>query len=76
MLVHRDGEQNRPCITHDEMVLNLLRNLDAHKSMGLDGLHARVLRELADVAVKPLSIVFRQSWLTGDVLGGTGDWQI
>ena len=38
--------------------------------MGPESLDPRVLRELADVAVKPLSIVFRQSWLTGDVPAG------
>ena len=58
---------------HDEMVLDLLRKLDAHKSMGPDGLHPRVLRELVDVVVKPLSIILWQSWLTGDVLV---DWRL
>ncbi len=38
-LVDRDGEQNKPCMVHDEMVLYLLRKLDALKSMGPDGLH-------------------------------------
>ena len=33
-LVDRDGEQNRPCMIHDEMVLDLFRKLDAHESMG------------------------------------------
>eukprot|EP00076_Gallus_gallus_P037701 XP_025003239.1 uncharacterized protein LOC112531714 [Gallus gallus] len=72
-LVDRDGEQNKPCMIHDEIVLDLLGKLDAHKSMGLDGLHTRVLRELADVVAKPLSIILWQSWLTGDVLV---DWRL
>jgi len=32
-------------------------------TLGLDGIHLRVLRELA----KPLSIICQQSWLTGEV---------
>jgi len=32
-----------------------------------------VLRELVDVAAKPLSIILWQSWLTGDV---PADWRL
>ena len=55
------------------MVLDLLQKLDIHKSMGTDGLHPRVLREMADVVAKPLSIIFWQSWLAGDV---PVDWKL
>ena len=41
--------------------------------MGLDRLQPRMLRELADVVARPLSIIFRQSWLTGDV---AVDWKL
>ena len=58
---------------HDKIVLDLLRKLDAYKSTGPHGLHPRVLRELADVVAKLLSIAFWQSWLTGDVLV---DWKL
>ena len=73
MLEDRDGEQNRPCVIHDEIVLGLLQKLHSHKSMGPDELHLRVLRELVDVVAKPLSIILWQSWLTGDVLA---DWRL
>ncbi|KAK4826288.1 LOW QUALITY PROTEIN: hypothetical protein QYF61_007135 [Mycteria americana] len=42
--------------------------LDAHKSMGPDGIHCRVLKELADVIAGPLS-----SWESGEV---PVDWKL
>ncbi|GAB0179194.1 mitochondrial enolase superfamily member 1 [Grus japonensis] len=55
------------------MVSNLLHHLDTHKSMGPDGIHPRVLRELAEVLTKPLSIIYQQSWLTREV---PVDWRL
>ncbi|KFQ37525.1 hypothetical protein N332_14696, partial [Mesitornis unicolor] len=60
-------------IMHEEMVSSLLHHLDIHKSMGPDGIHPSVLRELAEVLAKPLSIVYQQSWLTGEV---PVDWRL
>ena len=68
VLVDRDGEQNKPFMIHDKIVLDLLRKLDAYKSMGPDGLHPRVLRELAEVVAKPLFTILQESWLIRNVL--------
>ncbi|KFO77742.1 Putative 115 kDa protein in type-1 retrotransposable element R1DM, partial [Cuculus canorus] len=62
----RGAERGSPMI-QDKEVRDLLAHLDTHKSMGLDGIHPRVLKELADVLPKPLSIIFQWSWLTGEV---------
>ncbi|KAK4826087.1 hypothetical protein QYF61_005046 [Mycteria americana] len=72
-LEDRDGEQNEAPITQGEMVSHLLHHLDTHKSMGPDGIDPRVLRELAEVLTKPLSILYQQSWLTGEV---PIDWRL
>ncbi|KAK4806706.1 hypothetical protein QYF61_027707 [Mycteria americana] len=55
------------------MVSNLLHHLDTHRSMGVGGIHPRVLRELAEVLTKPLSILYQQSWLTREV---PVDWRL
>ncbi|TRZ12815.1 hypothetical protein HGM15179_014306 [Zosterops borbonicus] len=68
-----DREQNSPPIIQEEAVREQLRCLDAHKSMGPDGIHPRVMRELADELAKPLSIIYNQSWLTGEV---PEDWKL
>ncbi|KAK4832043.1 hypothetical protein QYF61_020558 [Mycteria americana] len=56
------------------MVSDLLHHLDTHKSMGLDGIHPRLLRELVEVLTKcSLPIIYQQSWLTGEV---PADWRL
>ncbi|KAK4831266.1 hypothetical protein QYF61_016736 [Mycteria americana] len=40
---------------------------------GPDEVHPRVLKELAEVLTKPLSIIYQQSWLTGEV---PVDWRL
>ncbi|KFM04688.1 hypothetical protein AS27_06807, partial [Aptenodytes forsteri] len=69
----RDGKQDEPPVIQEEAVNALLRHLDAQKSMGPDGIHPRVLRELAEVLAKPLSIIYQQSWLTVKV---PDDWRL
>ncbi|KFV46500.1 hypothetical protein N341_11730, partial [Tyto alba] len=50
-----------------------LHHVDTRKSMGPDGIHPEVLRVLAEVLTKPLSIIYQQSWLTGEV---PADWRL
>jgi len=67
VLEDRDGEKNKPPIIQEEAINDLLCHLDTHKSMGSDGIHPRVLRELPQELAKPLSVICEQSWLTGEV---------
>jgi len=72
-LEDREGEQNKTPIIQEAAVNDLLCHLDTIKSMGPDGIHPGVLRELAEELAKPLSIIHEQSWLTGEV---PDDWRI
>jgi len=56
----------------EDYVRDHLSKLDTHKSMVPNGMHPRVLRELADVFAEPLSIVFERSYRTGEV---PEDWR-
>ncbi|RMC18223.1 hypothetical protein DUI87_05104 [Hirundo rustica rustica] len=60
-LVDGVREQNGPPVIQEEAVRELLSCLDIHKSMGSDGIHPLVMRELADELAKPLSIIYQQS---------------
>ncbi|RMC08902.1 hypothetical protein DUI87_13896 [Hirundo rustica rustica] len=72
-LVGGARDQNGPLVIQEEAVRELLGHLDIYKSMGPDGIHPRVMRELADELAKPLSIIYQESWLTGEV---PGDWKL
>lgn len=51
------------------MVRELLHHLDMHKlSIGLDGIHPRVPRDLSEELANPFSIIYdEQCWLTRQV---------
>jgi len=57
------GAPNLPA--DPELVGDLLLRLTAYT--GPDRIHSRVLKELADVIIRHLSIIFQQSWESGDV---------
>ncbi|TRZ06976.1 hypothetical protein HGM15179_020128 [Zosterops borbonicus] len=56
-----------------ELVQYLLLQLDHYKSMGPDEIHLRILKELVDVIMRPLSMIFEQSGESGE---NPADWKL
>ena len=54
-----DGEQNKAPTIPEEPVRDVLLYLVCPKSMGPDGIHPRVLREMAEVIANLLSIIYQ-----------------
>ena len=48
-------------------VLKLLKDLDASKSMGPDNINPFLLKSMAEVFVKPLTLIFQKSVSSGTV---------
>jgi len=72
VLEDNEGERNKPPIIQEEEVNDLLHHLDSYKSMQPGGIHPRELKELAEELAKPLSIIYQQSCLTGEL---ADDWR-
>ncbi|KAK4806195.1 hypothetical protein QYF61_001118 [Mycteria americana] len=69
---HECGNSAFPFVD-TEIVRDQLYQLNVHKSMGPDGIHPRVLKELADVMAGPLLIIYQRSWESGEV---PADWKL
>ncbi|KFW12230.1 hypothetical protein N326_04041, partial [Eurypyga helias] len=65
------GSKVPPAVRQDQ-VCDHLRNRNIHKFMGSHKMCPRVLRELADVVAKPLSMISEKSWKSGEL---PGDWK-
>ncbi|KAK4806914.1 hypothetical protein QYF61_012635 [Mycteria americana] len=61
-----------PPVAEEGLVCGLLQGLNPHKSMGQDGIHPRVLREVADIVAQGHSIIFEKLWRSGDI---PDDWK-
>lgn len=44
-----------------------LDELDIHKSIGPDGMHSQLLREVVDIIARPPVIICERSWQSGEV---------
>lgn len=69
-LCDRDWESKIPITVRKDQACNHL-DLNIHNPVGPDEVHPKILRELADVAVRPLFMILENSWHS-EV---PGDWK-
>ncbi|KAJ7427603.1 hypothetical protein WISP_05587 [Willisornis vidua] len=63
--------ENEPLPVNPEIVWDLLLQLDPYKSIGPDGIHPRILKDVTDVITEPLSVIFELFWDSREV---PADW--
>ena len=61
------GEPITTIVTDVNTVHNKLLTLNPYKSMGVDGLHPKFLRETANVLSEPMTDIMNKSYATGDL---------
>ncbi|GAB0189105.1 mitochondrial enolase superfamily member 1 [Grus japonensis] len=69
---HSCGSSEFPFVD-TEIVRDQLYQLNVHKSMGSDGIHPRVLKELVDIMTGPFSVIYQKSWESEEV---PTDWKL
>jgi len=67
-----DGQKIEELNIDEEQVLKILETLNPVKSSGPDLLHPRVLKEIRNTIVTPLTLIFKQSYAEGEV---AEDWK-
>ncbi|KAJ7407998.1 hypothetical protein WISP_123610 [Willisornis vidua] len=65
--------ENNQLPVNPETMQDLLLQLDPYKPMQPDGIHPRILKELADVVAKPLSMIFELSWESKEI---PAEWKL
>ena len=72
-LQENQGAQVSAVAITEEKVLEKLKGLKVDKSPGPDGLHPRVLKEIAEEIVEALVVIFQESLEAGRV---PDDWKV
>ena len=64
---HLSSEELKKFKITEEEVLKELKNLKPNKAPGIDGLHPRVLKEMAEELAHPLTLIYQKSLTSGEL---------